>query len=90
MRQFLAIVKGVVQGVNFRMETRETALRLDIAGSAQNLPDGSVRVVARGEEEKLEEFLNYLRKGPRIAIVQEVLVAWDTQDEAPDPFTILY
>ncbi|MBU1701817.1 MAG: acylphosphatase [Candidatus Eisenbacteria bacterium] len=90
MRQFHAIVTGRVQGVCFRMETRDRGLELNLAGYAKNLPDGSVEVVARGEQSRLQEFITYLQEGPRLANVEAVKVTWDTCDEAPNPFTILY
>jgi acylphosphatase len=43
-----AFVHGQVQGVGFRWWTRARALELGLAGSATNLPDGRVQVVAEG------------------------------------------
>ena len=43
-----AFVHGKVQGVGFRWWTRARALELGLAGSATNLPDGRVQVVAEG------------------------------------------
>ncbi|MGM0434749.1 MAG: acylphosphatase, partial [Pseudomonadota bacterium] len=46
----LARVEGRVQGVSFRDSTRIQAQRLGITGYARNQPDGSVEVLACGEE----------------------------------------
>ncbi|MET0768935.1 MAG: acylphosphatase [Solirubrobacteraceae bacterium] len=43
------VAAGRVQGVWFRDSTRREAARLGVAGSARNLPDGTVEVVAEGE-----------------------------------------
>lgn len=43
-----AWVRGRVQGVGFRWWTRSRALELGLVGSATNLPDGRVQVVAEG------------------------------------------
>ncbi|MGI8679728.1 MAG: acylphosphatase [Jatrophihabitans sp.] len=43
-----AFVHGQVQGVGFRWWTRARALELGLAGSATNLADGRVQVVAEG------------------------------------------
>ncbi|GGM06471.1 acylphosphatase [Nakamurella endophytica] len=43
-----AFVQGRVQGVGFRWWTRARALELGLAGSATNLADGRVQVVAEG------------------------------------------
>lgn len=48
---------GHVQGVGFRYTTTNIAGRFSIAGYVQNLPDGSVRVVAEGEKAEVQEFL---------------------------------
>lgn len=47
-------VYGQVQGVGFRYFTQQEALRLGIRGYARNLDDGSVEVVACGEDEAVE------------------------------------
>jgi acylphosphatase len=67
-----AIVRGLVQGVGFRMNTRAEALRLGISGSARNLADGSVEVVAQGDRESVDELIGWLRTGPRFATVHSV------------------
>lgn len=43
-----AWVRGRVQGVGFRWWTRSRALELGLVGTATNLPDGRVQVVAEG------------------------------------------
>ena len=45
-----AHVHGQVQGVGFRWWTRARALELGLVGSATNLADGRVQVVAEGPE----------------------------------------
>jgi len=52
-----------VQGVGFRWWTRARALELGLSGSATNLPDGRVEVVAEGPEGALRELVALLR-GP--------------------------
>lgn len=48
---------GNVQGVGFRYTTRHIARRFAIAGYVQNLPDGSVYLVAEGAPEEVDLFL---------------------------------
>ncbi len=67
-------VTGRVQGVFYRDSTREVAERLGITGYAKNMPDGSVEVLACGNNENLSELLTWLRVGPRMAAVDEVSV----------------
>jgi len=65
-------VTGKVQGVWFRAATRERALALGLDGSALNLADGSVMVVARGPEPALEALRQWLHRGPPAARVEGV------------------
>jgi acylphosphatase len=72
-----AVVRGRVQGVNFRdfVCTRARFLRLN--GYVRNLADGrSVEVVAEGERTDLEQLLEYLHEGPGTALVHGVDVEW--------------
>ena len=57
-------VRGRVQGVAFRATTRERARQLGLSGLAENLPDGRVRVVARGRSDALDRLAGWLRHGP--------------------------
>jgi len=59
-----AFVKGQVQGVGFRWWTRARALELGLAGSATNLADGRVEVVAEGSEQACRALLAALATGP--------------------------
>ena len=74
--QLEAIVHGFVQGVFFRHNTRIEATRLGLTGTVQNLPDGTVRVVAEGPRDRLDRLLVWLRRGPELADVERVDAAW--------------
>jgi acylphosphatase len=52
-----AWVSGRVQGVGFRWWVRANALELGLAGFAENLADGRVKVVAEGSEHQCSELL---------------------------------
>ena len=65
-------VAGRVQGVFYRASTRQKALELGICGWARNLPDGSVEVLACGDEASLERLLAWLEVGPAHAKVEKV------------------
>ncbi|MFF6009287.1 acylphosphatase [Rahnella sp. R3(2024)] len=69
-----AWVYGMVQGVGFRFSTQHQATALGLTGYAKNLDDGSVEVVACGEQEKVEQLLVWLKAGgPTHARVDRVL-----------------
>jgi len=65
-------VLGEVQNVNFRADAVRQARQSEIKGFARNEPDNSVYIEAEGEELNLQDFLDWCRKGPSFAKVQEV------------------
>jgi acylphosphatase len=66
------LVTGVVQGVGFRWFVAREAERLGLRGWVRNLADGSVEVVAAGEEAQIREMHQKLTVGPRLAQVERV------------------
>ena len=82
-RQF--IVTGRVQGVFFRVSTRDVAVPLNLHGHAINLQDGSVEVRACGDSEAIAELKDWLRQGPSHAVVDSVIEA-ETACTKPDRF----
>ena len=73
------LVSGRVQGVFFRDSARQEAQRLGISGSAKNLDDGRVEVIAEGDQEAVDRLIEWTRSGPSHADVSEVNVS----DEEP-------
>jgi len=65
-------VSGRVQGVFFRMRTKQQADQLGITGWVRNLPDGRVEGNASGDPKALEHFSVWLHEGPEYARVDEV------------------
>ena len=73
MKQRLeARISGGVHGVNFRNFVKEKAQTLGLMGWVKNERDGTVAVVAEGEEENLKTFEKLLWKGPLFAKVTGV------------------
>ena len=52
------LYEGRVQGVGFRFRVKEIAQGFDVVGTVQNLADGRVQLVAQGEPDELEAFLD--------------------------------
>lgn len=75
-----AFVHGRVQGVGFRWWTRSRALELGLAGSATNLADGRVQVIAEGTAAQAERLLQLLEEQPstrkRPGQVDTVVTQW--------------
>lgn len=77
-----AWVRGHVQGVGFRWWVRSRALELGLVGSASNLRDGRVEVVAQGPEARCRALLDALRGGATPGHVSAVVERWS--DPRPD------
>jgi acylphosphatase len=74
-RRARVLVRGRVQGVFFRAETRTRAESLGLSGSVRNLPDGSVEAAFEGEPERVESMIDWCRRGPVGANVEGVEVS---------------
>ena len=72
-------VEGWVQGVSFRYNAVQEAVRLGVTGWVRNLPDGRVEAVYEGPRAAVEELLAWTRGGPRWAQVTAVHI----HDEEP-------
>ena len=59
-----AWVRGTVQGVGFRWWTRSRGLELGLVGTAGNLRDGRVEVVAEGPRAACDQLLAWLEEQP--------------------------
>lgn len=80
-------VSGRVQGVGFRASVRSKARQLGVKGWVKNLADGRVEVVLTGNEKNVKELLNYIKNGPRLALVHDVKVE---DEEFQDDFSTFY
>jgi acylphosphatase len=67
-------VSGRVQGVCFRMATREQAMLHGITGWVRNLPDDRVEVMASGDAQQLQQLKEWLKQGPDLARVTDISV----------------
>ena len=84
------VVSGKVQGVAFRFFVAKHARHLAHVGHVRNAPDFKVEVVAQGFSDKLEKFIEHLRKGPFGAHVSDVNVDWRKPTEEYETFEIVY
>jgi acylphosphatase len=82
----LCRVSGRVQGVFFRAATRDRADELGVVGYARNLPDGTVEVLACGDELAVQTLCDWLWQGPPAAHVTAVTVEErDPESISPRP-----
>lgn len=85
-----AYVDGRVQGVFFRYNTRNVARDLNLTGFVKNLPDNRVEVVAEGEENKINELIEFLRQGPESAEVRNLNLKKEKCSGEFDEFEVRY
>jgi acylphosphatase len=85
-----AYVSGRVQGVFFRAETADLANRLGLTGWVRNLSDGRVEALFEGEKEDVEKALDFCRRGPPGARVQNLDVKWENSKGEFQDFRIRY
>jgi acylphosphatase len=69
-------IRGRVQGVFFRSETKVNADRHGVRGWVRNLPDGSLEAVFEGEEEAVKALVEFCKRGPQGAKVLDLDVTW--------------
>jgi DNA ligase D-like protein (predicted 3'-phosphoesterase) len=82
-----ACVRGDVQGVGFRDATVRRARELGVRGWVRNGDDGAVRVHAEGPAGAVGELASFLRRGPRLARVDDVAVE-DVKVEGHEQFAV--
>ncbi len=87
MKTVRCIVTGRVQGVWFRGSAQREALRVGVTGWALNRADGSVEVVAHGDDAAVDALVAWLHKGPRLARVDAVQVE-PADDPHADDFSV--
>jgi acylphosphatase len=78
-----ALIGGRVQGVYYRATAQRRAQELGIGGYARNLPDGSVEVLACGDEAAVEAFVRWLWIGSSASKVTSVEVLDAPGDALP-------
>ena len=73
-------ISGNVQGVFFRDSTRQKAEELGLNGWVENTPDGRVEALFEGPADAVQEMLDWCKKGPAQADVEDV----ETEREEPE------
>ena len=74
------VVKGLVQGVSFRVYTKRKASSLGLTGQVRNLPNRDVEIIAEGKREQLFQLIIWLRKeGSPASQVTDVIVNWSEE-----------
>ncbi len=84
------IIEGRVQGVFFRHHTQEMAFRLGLKGWVKNRRDGRVEAVLEGDQERVDQMIQWCHRGPTGARVTDVRAVWEDYEGEFDDFSITY
>ena len=82
-------VYGQVQGVFFRQGVKDMAEKFGLTGWVSNEDDGSVKIMAEGEEENLQKLIEWCKTGTREARVDSTDVSWNNATNNFDGFQIV-
>lgn len=77
MVQAHLFITGFVQDVGFRQFVKRSARDEMVSGWVRNLPDGRVEAVLQGPMDQVERVIKECQKGPFLAEVENVDVAWE-------------
>ena len=90
MKRVRLVISGSVQGVFFRHNTNKEANKLGLKGFVRNLDNGSVEVIAEGEDKKMEQLIEFCKKGPDRARVDNVEIEYEEPKKEFTEFSIGY
>jgi acylphosphatase len=76
--------------VFFRAETQRAATGYNLTGWVRNLADGGVEALLEGEGKSVDEMLEWCRKGPPAARVENVIVTEEPYTGEFNNFTIKF
>lgn len=84
------MVAGKVQGVFYRDFVRKEADKAGITGFVRNLQDGTVEIVAEGEEDNLNIFVRECKRGSLLAFVKSADIKYESPTGEFDGFSIRF
>ena len=88
LKQVYLYIKGDVIGVGFRAWTKIQAKIVNVTGWVRNNNEGFVEAQIQGDEEKIKQIIELIKKGPPVSHVSEVEVFWQEPKEVFDQFEI--
>lgn len=76
MKRLWMKMYGQVQGVGLRFSAARKARELGLVGFVRNCDDGCVETDVEGEDEKVEKYRQWCKKGPTFAHVVKAEEKW--------------
>jgi acylphosphatase len=78
MKRITAVARGIVQGVGYRYFITGCARDTGVRGCVRNKADGSVEVIAEGDEAQLNRFITLIwAAGDDLIHVSDLQVRWE-------------
>jgi len=84
------LVRGKVQGVYFRFNLQQVAMKNSVVGWVRNLPDGNVEALLEGNKEDVNQVVQWSKDGPENARVDEVKMDYGQYTGKYKDFIIRY
>lgn len=81
---------GLVQGIGYRYSARKEAKKRGFTGYVINHSDGSIKIVAEGEEQDLKDFIQWCYNGVGPAVVQKIEDRWSNATSEFSDFVIRF
>ena len=81
---------GRVQGVGFRYTCRQLAKGFSITGMVKNLDDGRVELIAEGEKEEIESYLQALDQSHLKSFIRNRSIEWSPAQKDLNGFNIIH
>jgi len=88
LKQVHLYVKGDVIGVGFRAWTKIQAKIIEVTGWVRNKDADSVEAQIQGEEEKVKQIIEIIKKGPPVSHISDVQIFTQEPKEIFDGFEI--
>lgn len=84
------LIKGKVQGVFFRQALKVKAKQKNVFGNVKNLIDGRVEAILEGDEENVNNLVEWCHGGPANARVEDVIIRNEKYTNEFSKFDVLY
>jgi acylphosphatase len=89
-QKVMNLYSGHVQGVGFRYAVKTVTHGFEVTGVVRNLEDGRVELVAEGDKEELEAFLEAIRSSEVGRFIRQEKTCWSEANNEFRGFEIVH
>jgi acylphosphatase len=83
-------ISGKVQGVWFRVNTKNKAVELGVNGWVKNTLDGGVEAIFEGKEKEIHNMVNWCLRGSPNSKVEKIEIYKKKHSNEHDTFSIIH